>query len=83
MISEKFIDSLGIEADKAQTLKDAIKKDSFYRNILYKLGIMPGAIEAIMRTVDLAEIDLSQEDVLTEKARVEWADLIPSNKNKN
>ncbi len=76
MITNEFIDSLGMEKDKADALKTALKKDSFYRGILYKVGVMPGAIEAIMRTVDPADIDETQEAILTEKARVEWADFI-------
>lgn len=82
MITNEYIDSLGIDKDKADALKDALRKDSFYRNILYKVGVMPGVIESIMRTVDPADIDEAQADILTEKARVEWADFIPANKRK-
>ena len=82
MVTNEYIDSLGIDKDKADALKDALRKDSFYRNILYKIGVFPGAIEAIMRTVDPADIDETQADILTEKARVEWADFIPANKGK-
>ncbi len=39
-------------------------------------------IESIMKTVDPADIDETQADILTEKARVEWADFIPANKRK-
>ena len=80
MITNEYIDSLGIDQDKADALKTALKKDSFYRNILYKIGVFPGAIEAIMRTVDPADIDETQADILTEKARCEWADFIPANR---
>lgn len=82
MITNEFIDSLGMEKDKAEALKTALKKDSFYRNILYKVGVMPGVIESIMKTVNPADIDETQADILTEKARVEWADFIPANKRK-
>ena len=82
MVNNAFIDSLGIEKEKADALKDALRKDSFYRNILYKVGVMPGVIESIMKTVDPADIDETQADILTEKARVEWADFIPANKRK-
>lgn len=82
MITNEFIDSLGMEKDKADALKTALKKDSFYRGILYKVGVMPGVIESIMKTVNPADIDETQADILTEKARVEWADFIPANKRK-
>lgn len=78
MITNEYIDSLGIDQDKADALKDTLKKDSFYRNILYKIGVFPGAIEAIMRTVDPSTIDTTEEALLTEKARCEWADFIPA-----
>ena len=82
MVTNEFIDSLGIEKDKADALKTALKKDSFYRNILYKVGVMPGVIESIMKTVNPADIDETQADILAEKARVEWADFIPASKRK-
>ena len=82
MVTNEYIDSLGIDKDKADALKDALRKDSFYRNILYKVGVMPGVIESIMKTVNPADIDETQEEILTEKARVEWADFIPANKRK-
>jgi len=82
MVNNAFIDSLRIEKEKADALKDALRKDSFYRNILYKVGVFPSVIESIMKTVDPADIDETQEDILTEKARVEWAEFIPADKRK-
>ena len=82
MVNNAFIDSLGIEKEKADALKDALRKDSFYRNILYKVGVFPGAIETILKATDTSKIDETQADILTEKARVEWADFIPANKRK-
>lgn len=80
MVTDKYIDSLGIEKEKAEALKDALRKDSFYRNILYKIGVFPGAIETIMKTTDTTAIDTTEVDLLTEKARIEWAEFIPANK---
>jgi hypothetical protein len=57
MVTNEFIDSLGIEKEKADALKTALKKDSFYRNILYKVGIMPGVIENIMRMTDTSTLE--------------------------
>ena len=82
MVTNEYIDSLGIDPAKADALKDALKKDSFYRNILYKVGVFPGAIEAIMRMTDTTKIDTTETEILTEKARTEWADFIPANKRK-
>lgn len=75
-MDNNFIDSLGLPEDKAAMLRDYMRKQSFYRGILYKAGIYPHAIEGIMKLVDVRDIDESKADILTEKARVEWADLI-------
>lgn len=82
MVTNDYIDSLGIDKDKADALKDALRKDSFYRGILYKVGVMPSVVESIMKMTDTTNLDETQEDILTEKARVEWADFIPANKRK-
>lgn len=81
MLTEKFIESLDLPPDKAAALRDAVQKDSFYRGILQKVGIYPAVIETIMRTVDASEIDPTQAELLTEKARIEWADFIPKTNN--
>ena len=81
MLTEKFIESLDLPPDKAAALQDAMKKDSAYRNMLHRIGVMPGAVEPIMRTVDASKIDPTQAELLTEKARIEWADFIPKTNN--
>ena len=76
MVTNEYIDSLGIDKDKADALKDALRKDSFYRNILCKVGIMPGVIEDIMRITDTSTFEEDQAEILAEKAKIEWADFI-------
>jgi len=82
MVTNEFIDSLGIEKEKADALKTALKKDSFYRNILYKVGVMPCVIENIMRMTDTSTFEEDQAEILTEKVRCEWRDFIPASKRK-
>ena len=77
MITQKFLESLDLPPDKAAALQDAMKKDSAYRNMLHRIGVMPGAVEPIMRTVDAAALDLDDMELLTEKAKTEWASFIP------
>lgn len=77
MKTNELIDSLGIEKEKAEAIKDNLRREAFYRNILFRAGVLPDVIELIMRTIDPAEIDISNEELLAEKARVEWADFIP------
>ncbi len=57
---------------------DVLKKELCYRKILQKIGVIPEAIERIMNTVDISEIDISKEAILTEEARAEWKGFIPS-----
>jgi hypothetical protein len=57
MITQEFLESLDLPPDKAAALQDAMKKDSAYRNMLHHIGVFPGAVEAIMRTVDAAALD--------------------------
>jgi hypothetical protein len=57
-----------------------IKKELFYRGILERIGVFPGAIDRIMRTVDTSGIDITQEAALMEEARTEWAGLITKRK---
>lgn len=80
MITQKFLESLDLPPDKAAALQDALRKDSFYREVLHRAGIMPKMVELILRTVDTSGIDLEQGDLLTEKAKIEWADFIPQRK---
>ena len=77
MITQEFLESLDLPPDKAAALQDAMKKDSAYRNMLHHIGVMPGAVEPIMRTVDAAALDLDDMELLTEKAKTEWRDFIP------
>lgn len=72
----EFIDSLGLDPGKADAIKTAIRKDSFYRGILFKIGIHPFFIEKIVNVTDTVKMDESQPDIIEEKARLEWRDLI-------
>lgn len=57
---------------------EALKKDLCYRKILQTIGVIPEAIERIMKTVDISGIDISQEALLTEEARADWEEFIPA-----
>lgn len=80
MVTDKYIDSLGIDEDKAEALKTALRKDSFYRKCLHKAGIYPTLVEKILQLTDTSKLDESQPEITIEKARVEWAEYIPKNK---
>ena len=80
MKTNELTDSLRIEKEAAEAIKDNLRREAFYRNILFRAGIIGDVIELIMKTVDPAEIDTSQEELMIEKARVEWAGFIPKGK---
>ena len=77
MIPAEFMQSLNLPPEKAAELQAALSKEEFYRSVLYRAGVMPKAIPAIMRTVDTTGIDTTKEEYYTEAAKVEYKDFIP------
>ncbi len=80
MISRDYLERLELTEDQITLLMDAMKKESRYRQLLSQERVSPTVIEAIMRTVDLEKVDFSNEDLIRELIRVEWADMIPKKK---
>lgn len=80
MISREYLERLELTEDQITLLMDAMKKESRYRQLLSQERVSPTVIEAIMRTVDLEKVDFSNEDLIRELIRVEWADMIPKKK---
>lgn len=80
MISREYLERLELTEDQITLLMDAMKKESRYRQLLSQERVSPSIIEAIMRTVDLEKVDFSNEDLIRELIRVEWADMIPKKK---
>ena len=78
MISREYMERLGLTEDQITLLMDAQKKESKYRRLLELEHVQH--IEAIMRTEDLEKVDFSNEDLIREKIRIEWADMIPKKK---
>lgn len=76
MISKDFIRSLDLPPEKAAELQAALRKESFYRNVLHKAGIMPKLIETVMSVTDTGSVDETKEELYIERARVEWKDFI-------
>ena len=74
MIDKSIIERL--PPDTATELQDALKKESFYRNALYKAGVSPSIIESIMKVTDTSKVDTSKPDLYIERTRVEWQDFI-------
>ena len=77
MISKDFIESLNLPPDKAAELQAALRKESFYRDVLHRAGVFPKVIESILSVTDTGSIDETKAELYIERARVEWKDFIP------
>ena len=80
MVNREFLEGLGLTEEQVSVICDALDRESRYRRILLDEKVSPGAVELIIRTTDLNEIDLSDESLLREKVRAEWEQLIPKEK---
>lgn len=80
MIKTEFIKSLELSPEREAALMDAIYRDNFYRDILYKAGVIPSAIPKIMQVEDTMNIDTNNEPLYMERAKVEWSDFIRERK---
>ena len=76
MIDKELFCQIGLNADQISILEDALNKEKRYRQILLLEGVSPRAVESIIRTTKLEEIDLDNEDLIREKVIVEWSDMI-------
>lgn len=76
MISKDFLESLNLPPDKAAELQAALSKEDFYRSVLYRAGVSPQTIPAIMNVTDTGSIDETKAELYIERARVEWKDFI-------
>ena len=75
MISRDYLERLELTEDQITLLMDAQNKESKYRRLLELEHVQH--IEAIMRVTDLEKMDLSNEDLIREKIRIEYEDMIP------
>ena len=75
MISREYMERLELTEDQITLLMDAQSKENKYRRLLESEHVLH--IEAIMRVTDLEKMDLSNEDLIREKIRIEYEDMIP------
>ena len=81
MISREYMESLGLNEDQITLLMDAQEKESRFRRLLESEHCTH--IEAIVRLTDMDSLDLSNEDLIREKIRIEYDDMIPRQYKKN
>lgn len=75
MISREYMERLGLTEDQITLLMEAQDKESKYRRLLESEHCTH--IEAIVRLTDMESLDLSNEELVREKIRVEYDDMIP------
>lgn len=71
------IDSLGLDREKSEALKRALKKDSIFRRTLFKVGVLPSVLEAIAAGTDTSRYDETRPELLEEQLRQEFKEFIP------
>lgn len=81
MVSREYMESLGLNEDQITLLMDAQEKESRFRRLLESEHCTH--IEAIVRLTDMDSLDLSNEDLIREKIRIEYDDMIPRQYKKN
>ena len=69
------MERLGLTEDQINLLMEAQDKESKYRRLLESEHCTH--IEAIVRLTDMESLDLSNEELVREKIRVEYDDMIP------
>ena len=75
-MTRDYLEGIGLTADQIALITAELEKESEYRRILGLEHV--SHVEAIMRITDMKKIDLSNEDLLREKIRVEYDDMIPN-----
>ena len=75
------MERLGLNEDQITLLMEAQDKESRYRRLLESEHCTH--IEAIVRLTDMDSLDLSNEDLIREKIRIEYDDMIPRQYKKN
>lgn len=75
MISRGYMERLGLTEDQITLLMDAQEKESRFRRLLESEHCIH--TESIVRLTDLESLDLSDEELVREKIRIENADMIP------
>lgn len=75
MIKREYMERLGLTEDQITLLMEAQDKESRYRRLLESEHVLH--IEAIVRLTDMESLDLSNEELVREKIRVEYDDMIP------
>ena len=77
MVDRKYLERLGLKEGQITLLMDALEKESKFRSLLGKERVSSAVIESIMKVTDLENMDLSNEDLIREKIRLEWGEFIP------
>ena len=78
MIKKEFFKKIGLTEEQTISVMECLEKESRLRRLFHAEHIEP--IEPIVRTIDVNSINFSNEELLREKIRTEYADMIPKKK---
>ena len=80
MISREYMERLGLTEDQISAVGDAMKEESRFRRLLFRSGIAFGAVDPIVRATSIEDVRSQSDDLLTEKIKAEYPDLIMKKK---
>lgn len=69
------MERIGLTEDQITLLTEALDKESRLRRIMESEHFRH--IETIVKRIDIETLDLSNEDLIREKLRIEWDGFIP------
>lgn len=82
MISREYLKSIGLSDEQVELVDAALDKENRYRQILAQEGILPQAVEGVLRVTNLDQVDFHNDLLMREKIREEWRDLIVKNEQR-
>ncbi len=80
MIRREYLGGLGLTEDQTASVMDILGNQIRFIKLLEREKV--SNISAALRVTDIAEVDFDDEELLREKIRIEFSDLIPK-QNKN
>jgi len=77
MIGADYMKRIGLTSEQITLLTDKMNRETRYRQLLIQEGISPKIADSVLKaTKDVDTLDFSNEPLIREKIRAEWADFI-------
>ena len=79
MITREYLKGLGLTEDQISAISSMMEKQIRFIKLLELERV--NRISAVLRITDITELDFRNEDLLREKIRLEFSDMIPRKTN--